>query len=135
MARFELARSKSNGLAIHRLNHSATLSYSTYTFIMDLYNWFLITPVFPACTSYLFCKIWSFEPGQQRCYFLILSYNTCWSSVWFEMYSILMPVALTSIIEIASITHLLKRNIFKHAIVGHYAFHGGRIIFNSERQQ
>ena len=27
MARFELARSKSNGLAIHRLNHSATLSY------------------------------------------------------------------------------------------------------------
>ena len=25
-ARFELARSKSNGLAIHRLNHSATLS-------------------------------------------------------------------------------------------------------------
>ena len=26
MARFELARSKSNGLAIHRLNHSATLS-------------------------------------------------------------------------------------------------------------
>ena len=26
VARFELARSKSNGLAIHRLNHSATLS-------------------------------------------------------------------------------------------------------------
>ena len=27
-ARFELARSKSNGLAIHLLNHSDTLSYS-----------------------------------------------------------------------------------------------------------
>ena len=25
--RFELTRSKSNGLAIHRLNHSATVSY------------------------------------------------------------------------------------------------------------
>ena len=27
MERFELSRSKSNGLAIHRLNHSATLSF------------------------------------------------------------------------------------------------------------
>ena len=35
--RFELTRSKSNGLAIHRLNHSATMSRDVAHSILDLY--------------------------------------------------------------------------------------------------